>query len=168
MHMPSLFSLSLFFRAAPIAWHLQVPRLGVLSELQLLAYATATAMPDLSCVCDLHRSSWQCQIPNPLRKARDWTRNHMIPSQIRFCCATMTGTPTYLNNTIYTPSMTYFLLPRRVGIWIPVSQERTWELSFNIHALISIMTDILKRSKRFIGLLIATIIGIIAIASTQQ
>ena len=30
------------------------------------------------------------------------------------------------------------------------------------------MTDILKRSKRFIGLLIATIIGIIAIASTQQ
>ena len=48
MHMPSLFSLSLFFRAAPIAWHLQVPRLGVLSELQLLAYATATAMPDPS------------------------------------------------------------------------------------------------------------------------
>ena len=24
-------------------------------ELQLLAYATATAMPDLSCVCDLYR-----------------------------------------------------------------------------------------------------------------
>ena len=35
--------------------HVEVPRLGVGSELQLLAYATATAMPDLSRVCDLHQ-----------------------------------------------------------------------------------------------------------------
>ena len=27
-------------------WHMEIPRLGVESELQLLAYATATAMPD--------------------------------------------------------------------------------------------------------------------------
>ena len=51
--------------------HMEVPRLGVESELQLLAYATATAMPDLSCVCDLYHSSRQCQNLNPLRKARD-------------------------------------------------------------------------------------------------
>jgi len=33
-------------------WHMEVPRLGVKSELQLPAYAAATAMPqpDLSCV----------------------------------------------------------------------------------------------------------------------
>ena len=37
--------------------HLEAPRLGVESELQLPAYATAT--PDLSHVCDLHHSSWQ-------------------------------------------------------------------------------------------------------------
>ena len=37
--------------------HMEVPRLGVKSELQLLAYATATATPDLSCICILHHSS---------------------------------------------------------------------------------------------------------------
>ena len=30
-------------------------------------------MQDLSCVCDLHHSSWQCQIFNPLSEVRDWT-----------------------------------------------------------------------------------------------
>ena len=49
--------------------HMEVPRLGVQSELQLPAYTTATAMPDLSLVCDLHHSSWQCWILNPLSKA---------------------------------------------------------------------------------------------------
>ena len=48
-----------------------VPRLGVELELQLPAYATATATPDLSCVCNLHHSLWQCWILNPLSKARD-------------------------------------------------------------------------------------------------
>ena len=33
---------------------MEVPRLGVESELQLTAYTTAIAMPDMSCVCDLH------------------------------------------------------------------------------------------------------------------
>ena len=32
----------------PYPWHMEVPRLGVKSKLQLLAYATATAMPDPS------------------------------------------------------------------------------------------------------------------------
>ena len=35
---------------------MDVPRLGVKSELQLLAYTTATATPDLSCLYDLHHS----------------------------------------------------------------------------------------------------------------
>ena len=38
--------------------HMEVPRLGIESELQLLAYATATAMSELSHVCDLRHSSW--------------------------------------------------------------------------------------------------------------
>ena len=42
-----------------LSWHMEVPRLGVESELQLPAYITATAMPDPSCVCDLHHSSRQ-------------------------------------------------------------------------------------------------------------
>ena len=48
---------------------MEFPRLGVESELQLPAYATATAMPNPSCVCVLHHSSQQCWIFNPLSKA---------------------------------------------------------------------------------------------------
>ena len=50
-----------------------VPRLGVQSEPQLLAYATATATAtqDLSCMFDLHHSPRQRRILNPLREARD-------------------------------------------------------------------------------------------------
>ena len=49
---------------------MEIPRLGVKSELQLLAYATATAMWDLRLVFDLHHSSWQHWVPNLLSKAR--------------------------------------------------------------------------------------------------
>ena len=52
---------------------MEVPRLGVQSELQLLAYATATAMPDPSRTCNLHHSSWCCGNLNPLSEARDRT-----------------------------------------------------------------------------------------------
>ena len=47
--------------------HMEVPRLGVESELQLPAYTTATATPDPSRVWELHHSSWQWGILNPLR-----------------------------------------------------------------------------------------------------
>ena len=42
-------------------------------ELQLLAYARATATRDPSRICDLHHSSRQCQILNPQSRARDPT-----------------------------------------------------------------------------------------------
>ena len=58
-----------FFRAN--LWHMEVPRLGVESKLELLAYTTATATQDLSHICDLHHSSQQRRILNPLSKARD-------------------------------------------------------------------------------------------------
>ena len=73
----SFFSFFFFFffgggRAAPAAYG--VPRLGVKSELRLLAYATATATPDPSCVHDLHHSSQHCWILYPLSEAADPTR----------------------------------------------------------------------------------------------
>ena len=40
---------------------MEIPRLGIISELQLPAYTTATAMWDLSCVCNLHHNSQQGQ-----------------------------------------------------------------------------------------------------------
>ena len=48
-----------FFFLWPHPWHMEVPRLGVESKLQLPAYTTATAMLDLSCVFKLHYRSWQ-------------------------------------------------------------------------------------------------------------
>ena len=76
----------------PLPQHMEVPRLGFESELQLPAYDRATAMRDLSHVCNLHHRSQQCWILNPLCKARDRTHNLMVPSGIRFHCAMM-GTP---------------------------------------------------------------------------
>ena len=55
---------------------MDVSRLGVILELQLLAYATATATQDPSCVCNLCHSSQQRQILHPLTKARDLTNLH--------------------------------------------------------------------------------------------
>ena len=62
---------------------MDVPRLGVQLELQLLTYTTATAIWDLSHVCDLHHSSRQSQILNPLNKARDQTPILMDAREIR-------------------------------------------------------------------------------------
>ena len=70
-----------------------VPRLGVESELQLPAYTTATGDP--SRVCDLHHSSRQPRILNPLSEARDGTSILMDTGQAHYHWAT-TGTPEIL------------------------------------------------------------------------
>ena len=71
---------------------MEVPRLGLQLELQSPAYVTATATPDPSRICDLHHSSRQLRILNPLREARDRTRLLMDAHQIRLRYATA-GTP---------------------------------------------------------------------------
>ena len=63
---------------------MEVPRLGVQLELLPMAYTTATAMQDLSRICNLHNSSQQCQILNLLNEARDRTCVLMDASQIHF------------------------------------------------------------------------------------
>ena len=49
-----LFCATFFFFLGLQVWHMEVPCLGIKLELQLPAFTTATAMQDLSCVCDLH------------------------------------------------------------------------------------------------------------------
>ena len=71
--------------------HMEVPRLGVELELQLLAYTAAIATPVLRFVCSLHHSS---RILNPLSEAWDQTRNLMVLSRIHFRCTIM-GTPAW-------------------------------------------------------------------------
>ena len=52
---------------------MEVPGLGVQSELELPAYTTATVTQDSSHVSDLYHSSQQHQILNPLSGAREPT-----------------------------------------------------------------------------------------------
>ena len=67
----------------PLSLHMEVPRLGVQSELWPPTYATATATWNPSLVCHQHHNSQQCRILNPPSKAKDRTRNLMVPSRIR-------------------------------------------------------------------------------------
>ena len=39
---------------------MEVPQVGVKSEMELLAYGMAMAILDLSHICDLYCSLWQC------------------------------------------------------------------------------------------------------------
>ena len=58
-----LFSFFFFFIfLGPQQRHMEVPWLGVQSELQLPAYTTAISMQDPSHICDLYHSSWKHRI----------------------------------------------------------------------------------------------------------
>ena len=75
------FFLSLFLSLqGPHPRHMEVPRLGVYLELQLLA--SATAPPDPSCIFDLHCGSRQRRILNPRSEARDRPLVLMDPSPV--------------------------------------------------------------------------------------
>ena len=78
------------FRAALVA-HGDSQARGLIGAV-LPTYARATAMPDQSHVCDLHHSSQQHWILNPLSKARDQTQDLMDTRWVHYHRAT-TGTP---------------------------------------------------------------------------
>ena len=77
-------------RAMPMAFGISQVRGQIDALAAGLHHGQAT--PDLSRSFDLHHSSRQCRILNPLNKARDQTHNLRVPSRICFRCATM-GTP---------------------------------------------------------------------------
>ena len=67
----SLFFFFFFFLFLGVhLWQMEVSQLGVESKLQLLAYTTAIATWDPNCVFNLHHSSRQHWIPDPLSEAR--------------------------------------------------------------------------------------------------
>ena len=65
-----LFYFILFFRTAPLAYGSSQDK-GRIGELQLPVYATATATPDPSHICNLCHNFRQCRIFNPRSEARD-------------------------------------------------------------------------------------------------
>ena len=88
-----LFFFFFFFFFCFLGAHSQHMEACIESELQLLAYTTATARQDPSCICDLHHSSRQCRILNPLSEVRDQTRILMDPTQVNRWATK--GTPLY-------------------------------------------------------------------------
>ena len=96
----SFFLFFFFWFLGPLLRHMEVLRLGVELELQLPAYAMATATPDLSHVFKLHHRSWQCCTLNPLSEARDGTHILMDTSWACYFWA-LKGTPecTILHST---------------------------------------------------------------------
>ena len=66
--LPCLF---IFFFLGPHPWHTEASKLGVKSELKLLAYTMATQDPSL--IWNLYHSSRQHWIVHPLSEVRDWT-----------------------------------------------------------------------------------------------
>ena len=78
-------------------WLMEVPSLGVKSELQLPTYTIDTAMQNPSHGCNIHHSSLQRWILNPLSKARDQTCILMDTSLFHYPRATV-RTPTIWHN----------------------------------------------------------------------
>ena len=67
---PVFLSFFFFVFLGPHPQHMEVPRPEVESELQLPAYTSATATPDLSRICDLWLGLRHRRILRPLNKAR--------------------------------------------------------------------------------------------------
>ena len=100
----------------PHLWHMDVPRLGVESELHLPAYPRATAMWGQSCVYDLHHSLWQCRILDQLSKARDRTHILMDASEIRFYCTTAGPLALHILNLRLPIDIQMLMLQRQLDI----------------------------------------------------
>ena len=71
-----------FFGGGAHLQHMEVPRLGIKSELQLPAYTTATALRDPSRICNLPYQSSQQQ--SSLSKARDRAHVLMDTSRVHY------------------------------------------------------------------------------------
>ena len=70
----------LFLRTARVAYGGSQARGGIGAT----AYTTATVTQDLSRICDLYCSSWQCLILNPLSEAWDQMHILMDTSQVHY------------------------------------------------------------------------------------
>ena len=106
--------------------HMEVPRLGVKSELHLLAYTTDTATWGPNHLCDLHHSSGQCWIPDPLIEARDRTGILMDTSRICFHC-TKAGTPS--NPLLHAPQAPNTTSPDPPGASLPLLLDSSYLFS---------------------------------------
>ena len=97
----------LLFRATSVAYGSSQARSQIRATVASLR--TAIAMPELSHICDLHCSSQQCRIPDPLSETRGQTCILMDTSYVRFCWTAM-GTPShwiFLEASMYSCALSF-------------------------------------------------------------
>ena len=73
--------LKFFFFLGLYTQHMELSRLGVESELQLLTYATATATPDLSCIFNLQARSLTHRVGPEMEPEYSWTLVRFITTK---------------------------------------------------------------------------------------
>ncbi|XP_054996939.1 endogenous retrovirus group K member 18 Env polyprotein-like [Sorex araneus] len=75
---------------------------------------------------------------------------------------------TCLNSSLSIQDSPYsiMLLKARSHIWLPVNLTREWQRSPAEGLLTEVVTRLLRRSRRFLGLLIAAVLGLIAVTTT--
>ena len=120
----------LLFRVIPAVYGSSQVRGWMKLELQLLAYTTATATPDLSHIFNLCHSSPQCWILNPLSGARDWTCILVNTSQV---CNLLNHNGNCCSTNIYWAPVMFQGLISVLGIqwWMRRSRSRpSWHLHF--------------------------------------
>ena len=59
-----------------------------------------------------------------------------------------------------------YILKTRSRVWLPVKMNRPWQDSPTVYIVEEILKKVLKHTKRFVGLLVAAILEITAIATT--
>ena len=95
------FSFHFFFFLGLHLWQMEVPGLGVESELKLLAYAIATLNPN--CICNIYCSLWQHWVLNPL--SHQGTHIKLLTSHC--VCVHVYNIYTYIHIHIYTFQYTF-------------------------------------------------------------
>ena len=80
--------------------------------------------PDVSRICNLHCSSRQCRILNPLSRARTKTHNLMDTSWVHYHCATM-GTP---SGYCFLTQNVYFILKQHSSVWTLIFFGNMWSM----------------------------------------
>ncbi|XP_022431904.1 endogenous retrovirus group K member 25 Env polyprotein-like [Delphinapterus leucas] len=78
-------------------------------------------------------------------------------------CSLYTCINSSISFNISTKSL--YILRGRTGLWLPVNLGREWQESLPM-AVLQYLADALKRRKRFVGMLIAAVMGIIAITAS--
>ena len=123
-------------------WYMEVPRLGVESELELQAYATATAMQGPW----LGHSSWQHWISDPLRKDWDLMCNLIDTSQIHFCCTTTRTFLSFFHSLLLTYNLyiKHWTYSMYTDLWV-------WVYAYNHETITTIkIINISITSKKFL------------------